>query len=198
MCSMSRREAGRTPVLTRLPARSASTTTLANGSTIASPLNGYQYVKVVTVLPEDDIDFEPWTNCAAWTNRTTELYASPAYTERAAQDKDLLDLISSSGLVGERTVSMANFYNVWDYVRRLSPVARAAPSARAALHLRALTLPPLPLSLARAAQMNVNSIHNASFVAKLNETGGESTLARARDLAKCVPLPPSSSSPRRP
>lgn len=123
------------PVLTRLPARSASTTTLANGSTIASPLNGYQYVKVVTVLPEDDIDFEPWTNCAAWTNRTTELYASPAYTKRAAQDKDLLDLISSSGLVGERTVSMANFYNVWDYVRRLS----LAKSARAALRLRALT-----------------------------------------------------------
>ncbi|KPV73943.1 uncharacterized protein RHOBADRAFT_66686 [Rhodotorula graminis WP1] len=128
------------------PRTNASTTTLANGSVVSSPLGGYQYVKVVTVLPEDDIDFEPWTNCAAWTNRTSELYASPAYTERAEQDQDLLDLISSSGLVGERTVSMANFYNVWDY-------------------------------------MNVNSIHNASFVAKLNETGGENTLARARDLA---------------
>lgn len=35
-----------------------------------------------------------------------QLYTSAPYAERAEQDKDLLDLISSSGLVGERTVSM--------------------------------------------------------------------------------------------
>lgn len=46
-----------------------------------------------------------------------QLYASPEWTARADQDKDLLDLIKSSGLVGNRTVTMANAYNVWDYVR---------------------------------------------------------------------------------
>lgn len=24
-------------------------------------------------MPDDDIDFEPWTNCAVWPNRTTEV-----------------------------------------------------------------------------------------------------------------------------
>lgn len=38
----------------------------------------------------------------------------------------------------------------------------------------------------REPQMNVQSIHNATFAAQLNETGGAELLARARDLAKCV------------
>lgn len=46
-----------------------------------------------------------------------QLYASPEWTARANEAKDLLDLIKSSGLVGNRTVSMPNAYNVWDYVR---------------------------------------------------------------------------------
>ncbi|GAA5995985.1 uncharacterized protein JCM10292_004871 [Rhodotorula paludigena] len=128
------------------PRLDAANTTLANGTAVQSPLNGYQYVKVLTQLPEDDIDFEPWTNCQAWTNRTTDLYASPAYTARAEQDADLLELIRTSGLVGNRTVSIANFYNVWDY-------------------------------------MNVNSIHNETFLELLEQHGGAETLARARDLA---------------
>ncbi|GAA6054427.1 hypothetical protein JCM3770_007211 [Rhodotorula araucariae] len=98
------------------PRANASSTTLADGTTVDSPLGGYQYVKVMTVVPEDDIDFEPWTNCAAWTNRTAQLYASPAYTARAEQEQGLFDLISSSGLVGNRTIGISNFYNVWDYM----------------------------------------------------------------------------------
>lgn len=102
----------------------------------------------MTVLPEDDIDFEPWTNCAAWTNRTTELYASPAYTERAEQDQDLLDLISSSGLVGERSVSMSNFYNVWDYVRRASPLLSRRAHEPCGVFRHSLCAVPFPRSLA--------------------------------------------------
>ncbi|BGO94400.1 hypothetical protein NBRC10512_002098 [Rhodotorula toruloides] len=98
------------------PRTDISNITLANGTVVTSPLGGYQYVQVNTVMPDDDIDFEPWTNCAVWPNRTTELYASPEWTARADQDKDLLDLIKSSGLVGNRTVTMANAYNVWDYM----------------------------------------------------------------------------------
>ena len=82
-------------------------------------MNGYQYVKVQTVLPADDIDFEPWTNCAIWTNQTTGVYASPQFTARAEQAQDVLTTIHDSGLVGNRTVSLKNVYNVWDYVRSL-------------------------------------------------------------------------------
>lgn len=55
------------------PSPGISTITLANGTNITSPLDGYQYVQVNTVMPDDDIDFEPWTNCAVWANRTTEV-----------------------------------------------------------------------------------------------------------------------------
>ncbi len=101
------------------PYTRASDIALANGTNITSPLNGYQYVKVQTVLPADDIDFEPWTNCAIWTNQTAEVYASPQFTARAEQAQDVLTTIHDSGLVGNRTVSLKNVYNVWDYVRSL-------------------------------------------------------------------------------
>ncbi|POY76411.1 hypothetical protein BMF94_0609 [Rhodotorula taiwanensis] len=127
------------------PNPSASDIALANGSQIVSPLNGYQYVKVETVLPADDIDFEPWTNCAVWTNQTSGAYASPQFTAKAAEAQGILDTIKNSGIVGDRSVTLKNIYNVWDY-------------------------------------MNVNSIHNATFAAKLNETS-PTLLAQAHDLA---------------
>lgn len=107
----------------------ASDILLANETTIISPLNGYQYVKVQTVLPADDIDFEPWTNCAVWTNQTAEVYASPQFTARTEEAEDVLTTIHDSGLVGNRTVSLKNVYNVWDYVRLLrQPSAAKAES----------------------------------------------------------------------
>ncbi|GAA6038328.1 hypothetical protein JCM8097_003946 [Rhodosporidiobolus ruineniae] len=90
--------------------------TLANGSTIASPLGGYQYVKVETVLPTDDVDFEPWTSCNEWTKHTNAVYNSTDFLARAAVEKPFLDSLKSSGLVGNRTVSLANAYNVFDYI----------------------------------------------------------------------------------
>lgn len=95
---------------------SASDIALANGSQIVSPLNGYQYVKVETVLPADDIDFEPWTNCAVWMNQTSGVYASPQFTAKAAEAQGILDTIKNSGIVGDRSVTLKNIYNVWDYV----------------------------------------------------------------------------------
>ncbi|KAG6382080.1 hypothetical protein JVT61DRAFT_718 [Boletus reticuloceps] len=36
---------------------------LANGTTVVSPLSGYQYVPIETVEPGNDRSLEPWTNC---------------------------------------------------------------------------------------------------------------------------------------
>ncbi|GAA5984943.1 hypothetical protein JCM10908_002462 [Rhodotorula pacifica] len=98
------------------PNPTASDIHLANGTNITSPLNGYQYVKVQTVLPADDIDFEPWTNCAIWTNQTADVYASEQFIARAEEAKGVLATIQDSGLVGNRTVSLKNIYNVWDFM----------------------------------------------------------------------------------
>lgn len=58
---------------------------------------------------------------------------------------------------------------MWDYVGRFPLTPQ---SGKAGL-------------TSRQPQMNVQSIHNATFAAQLN-TGGAELLARARDLAKCV------------
>ena len=45
------------------PATASSTTTLANGTVVTSPLGGYQYVPIQSVEPNNDISLEGWTNC---------------------------------------------------------------------------------------------------------------------------------------
>ncbi|KAK4704892.1 solute carrier family 35 (UDP-sugar transporter), member A1/2/3, partial [Phenoliferia sp. Uapishka_3] len=40
------------------PSSTANSISLANGSTIISPLGGYQYIQINAVLPTDDVDFE--------------------------------------------------------------------------------------------------------------------------------------------
>ena len=45
------------------PPNPANRITLANETTIVAPLNGYQYVPVETVEPNNDRSLEPWTDC---------------------------------------------------------------------------------------------------------------------------------------
>ena len=45
------------------PATSASNTVLANGTTVTSPLGGYQYIGIDALLPTNDIRLEGWTDC---------------------------------------------------------------------------------------------------------------------------------------
>ncbi|GAA6059827.1 hypothetical protein JCM10212_003739 [Sporobolomyces blumeae] len=98
------------------PNLAVSNTTLADGSIVTSPLQGYQYVQVNTVLPSDDVDFEPWTNCAAWSNRTDELYGSDTFKAKAEAEAPFFDELRGSGLLGNRTINLKNAYNVYDYM----------------------------------------------------------------------------------
>jgi hypothetical protein len=75
-----------TPLSSRI-----STITLANGTNVTSPLNGYQYVQINTVLPTDDVDFEGWTSCTAFTAHTNAFYASA-------------DFLAKNNLVGDRNI----------------------------------------------------------------------------------------------
>ncbi|BGP19224.1 hypothetical protein JCM10213v2_007311 [Rhodosporidiobolus nylandii] len=94
------------------PRPSVTTITLGNGTNITSPLNGYQYVKVATVLPEDSVSFESWVNCQTWTSRNTDVYDSAEFKARAEVEQPFLDDLKASGILGNRSATLSNAYNV--------------------------------------------------------------------------------------
>ncbi|GAA5883974.1 hypothetical protein JCM16303_001343 [Sporobolomyces ruberrimus] len=98
------------------PNLAVSNETLANTTVVTSPLQGYQYIQVNTVMPVDDVDFEPWTSCSAWTNRTNDLYASQAFKDKQAEEDGYFTELKNSQLLGNRTVSLKNAYNFFDYM----------------------------------------------------------------------------------
>lgn len=94
------------------PATTANNITLANGTTITSPLGGYQYVPIESVEVADDYTLESWTDCPAYTVDNTNWYNSPAYLQKAQQSQASLTAFSS--VVGARNVSFANMYNIFE------------------------------------------------------------------------------------
>lgn len=93
------------------PPTSAQNTTLANGTTVTAPLGGYQYVPVAFIDPQEDISLEGWTSCNAFTNWTSAVYSSPAFQQVARDNAAFLQ--SLGPIVGNRNVTLANFYNIW-------------------------------------------------------------------------------------
>ncbi|KAI5994646.1 hypothetical protein EDC04DRAFT_2981981 [Pisolithus marmoratus] len=57
--------------------------TLANETTIVAPLGGYQYVPIETVEPSNDHTLEPWTDCPAFKDHISKVYASSEFKEKA-------------------------------------------------------------------------------------------------------------------
>ncbi|CCM02422.1 uncharacterized protein FIBRA_04520 [Fibroporia radiculosa] len=114
--------------------------TLANGTTITSPLGGYQYVPITSVLPDLDVSLEGFTDCISLQDRTTAFYNSTAFMEKAEEAEPFLSQLGP--YVGNRSTSLENMWNIFDY-------------------------------------MNVQSIHNATYLEELPPT----FLAQARDLA---------------
>lgn len=91
-----------------------SNTTLANGTTIVSPFNGYQYVGVTSIDPEEDYTLEAWTECPAYTADNAAWYKSDAFKAKAAENQDFLNSLST--VVGTRNVSLENMWNIFDYI----------------------------------------------------------------------------------
>jgi hypothetical protein len=96
------------------PATGLANTTLANGTTVTSPLSGYQYIPVESVEPAQDITLEGWTLCNAFTKATTDTYNSPAFQQKAQEHKDFLANLVP--YVGGRPVSLQNIWNIFDFM----------------------------------------------------------------------------------
>ncbi|KAG0150169.1 hypothetical protein CROQUDRAFT_652577 [Cronartium quercuum f. sp. fusiforme G11] len=130
--------------------------TLANGQFITSPLQGYQYVPVITLDPLKNISLEPWTDCdifvkmkkkikqkrvrLAFNQHIQKVYSSKEFKDIESENSKFLN--SLVPILGNRIVNFNNMYNIFDYV-------------------------------------NVQSIHNSTFLSQVSNT----TLAQVRHLA---------------
>ncbi|KAG6900396.1 hypothetical protein C0993_011384 [Termitomyces sp. T159_Od127] len=113
------------------PANSDFTTTLANGSTIEAPLNGYQYLPIESVEPTNDISLEGWTSCHTFDESTSTFYNSIEFREKAAEYKGFLDSLPPH--LDGRPVDLQNMWNIYDYMNvqsiHNSSFAKALPQS---------------------------------------------------------------------
>lgn len=89
--------------------------TLANGSIVQAPFNGFVYVPVETVEADESIIFEAYTECPAFTRRTKAVYQTPEFLALSKESQPFRDSLSS--IVGGRNTSLEAMYNLFDYVR---------------------------------------------------------------------------------
>ncbi|KAF8132042.1 histidine phosphatase superfamily [Boletus edulis] len=87
---------------------------LANGTTVISPLSGYQYVPIETVEPGNDRSLEPWTNCPAFVEHIEKVHSSHEFkaVEKAAHPF----FGAVRDYVYGRPTTLENAWNIYDYV----------------------------------------------------------------------------------
>ncbi|KAI6010566.1 histidine phosphatase superfamily [Pisolithus marmoratus] len=88
--------------------------TLANGTTITSPLGGYQYVPVEMVLDSSDTVLESWVDCAAFKKHITKVYSSQEFQEKAQEAKHFFGSVHD--YVFGCPTTLENIWNVYDYL----------------------------------------------------------------------------------
>lgn len=112
------------------PPSTYSNTTLADGSVVTSPLNGYTYVPVESVDPDEDASFDGWTECPEFTTRNAlvcesslsfrrflwftnhELTSednSTGFLAKETESKSFLGTLKP--LVGDRNVTLRNMWS---------------------------------------------------------------------------------------
>lgn len=88
--------------------------TLANETTVVAPLGGYQYVPIETVEPGNDRTLEPWTDCPAFQDHISRVYASPEFKEKAKTAQPFFGAIRD--YVFGRSTTLENAWNIYDYM----------------------------------------------------------------------------------
>ncbi|THG95298.1 hypothetical protein EW145_g7984 [Phellinidium pouzarii] len=94
------------------PATPNDNSTLANGTTVISPLGGYQYVPVVSIEPNVDVSLEGWTDCNTFNEATVAFYNSSLFKQVAAENAEFLQ--SLPPYLDGRSVSLENM--IFDYM----------------------------------------------------------------------------------
>ncbi|KAI0697626.1 phosphoglycerate mutase-like protein [Cerioporus squamosus] len=107
---------------------------LANGTTVVSPLGGYQYIPVESVEPNEDISLNSFTSCPAFDNHISAFYSSAPFLAEAQQAQPFLQQLQP--FLDNRSIDFTNMFNIFDFV-------------------------------------NVQSVHNATFLHELPDTFAE-------------------------
>ncbi|KAJ8088244.1 hypothetical protein PM082_022316 [Marasmius tenuissimus] len=94
------------------PANTDYQTKLANGTTVVGPLNGYQYVAIESVEPDNDISLEGWTQCGAFDKSTKEFYNSSEFKKKEEEHRTFLEQLPR--YVDGRPVTLENM--VFDFM----------------------------------------------------------------------------------
>ncbi|KAL5483060.1 hypothetical protein ACEPAI_8289 [Sanghuangporus weigelae] len=89
-------------------------TTLADGTVIEAPLNGYQYVPIESVESDEDVSLEAWVDCDPFDDATAAFYNSSLFQQVASENAEFLQ--SLPPFLDGRSVSLVNMWNIFDYM----------------------------------------------------------------------------------
>ncbi|KAJ7159608.1 phosphoglycerate mutase-like protein [Mycena filopes] len=87
---------------------------LANGTTVAAPLGGYQYVPVETVEPGNDRSMESWTDCPEFRKHIAAFHESDAFKAEAKNAASFLHDVKD--FVFGRPATLENIWNLYDFM----------------------------------------------------------------------------------
>ncbi|KAF8635858.1 hypothetical protein AX15_000050 [Amanita polypyramis BW_CC] len=89
-------------------------TQLANGTVITGPLDGYQYIPIDSVDPNDDISLEGWASCAPFSQNVEAFERSTIFRTKEAENQDFLN--SLIPFIGGRSANFSDICNVFDFM----------------------------------------------------------------------------------
>ncbi|KAN0073627.1 Histidine phosphatase superfamily [Tylopilus felleus] len=142
---------------------------LANGSTVVSPLGGYQYVPVAMSTAGGDHVLEPWTDCKAFKKHVSNVYASEEFKQASKDAQHFFESVHD--YMFGRPATLADMWNVYDYLNTQL------------IHNQSFAFR-LPPTLIEQARGWVNYKENAVFSDK--DIGGIGNLAGRAILAPVI------------
>ncbi|OAX32363.1 phosphoglycerate mutase-like protein [Rhizopogon vinicolor AM-OR11-026] len=96
------------------PPNSKNMIELANGTTIVTPLGGYQYIPVEMAPSGIDHALESWTNCPAFEKHIKDVYASSEFQAIAKSAGSFFGFVHD--YVFGRSATLENAWNIYDYM----------------------------------------------------------------------------------
>lgn len=96
------------------PATGENNVTLANGTTITSPLSGQQYLPIETLEFAQSPLLEAFTTCPTYLTYLNNFYNSTTFAAKALAEKPFLSTLPD--IVGNRSTSLLNAYNIYDFI----------------------------------------------------------------------------------
>ncbi|EIW79664.1 phosphoglycerate mutase-like protein [Coniophora puteana RWD-64-598 SS2] len=96
------------------PGTTASSITLANGTTVTAPLQGYQYIPVESVEQDLIPSLTSWMDCQYFQYHVNRTYDSSQYLEIAQEAQPFLDAVVP--YIDGRSNNFTNMWNIYDYI----------------------------------------------------------------------------------